>query len=138
MHVTRYLVLALACFSTPAIGQDTTPALSVALNAAQPAAEGCKLPFVVMNTHADIDTALLEAVIFDAGGQVDRLTLFDLGTLPQGRPRVRQFVIPGAACDGIGQILFNGAQACAGDGVTPAVCAQSLQVGSQTGIKVSG
>ena len=51
-------------------------------------------------------------MLFDTSGQVDRLTLFDFGTLPAGRPRVRQFTVSGITCEGLGQILINGAHTC--------------------------
>lgn len=124
--------------ATVALAQDDAPArVAIELNAAQQMDQGCKLSFLVTNTHAaDIDKAVYETVIFDANGQVSRLTLFDFGSLPSSRPRVRQFVIPGTACDAIGQVLFNGAQTC--DGATAGACAKDLTLSTRTGIEVTG
>lgn len=81
---------------------------------------------------------MFEAVIFDAAGQVERLTLLDSGALPAGRPRVRQFILRGAACDGLGKILINGATDCdAGDPGTEA-CMENLELHSRTEIEVIG
>ena len=130
-----------ACLTLATVGasaaQEAAPHLSVELNAAQQQEQGCKLSFLITNAHADdISKAIFETVIFDAEGQVNRLTLFDFGTLPAGRPRVRQFVIPGAACDGIGQVLFNGAETC--DGAGTGACTTGLTLSTRTGIEVTG
>lgn len=131
--------LVVAATATGLLAQDTTHRLSVELNAAQPQEEACKLSFVVVNSHdEDIGKAVFETVIFDASGQVNRLTLFDFGVLPQGRPRVRQFVIPGTPCDAIGQILFNGAQTCESGGLGPDACTRDLGLTSRTEIEVVG
>ena len=120
-----------------AFAQDDAGHLSIELNAAQSVEQGCKLSFVISNSHLDtIGKAVFETVIFDANGQVSRLTLFDFGALPSGRPRVRQFVVPGASCDGIGQVLFNGAATC--DGLADQGCVKGLSVSSRTKIEVSG
>lgn len=132
------VALMMAALVAPAAGlaQDA-PHLSVELNAAQAQETGCKLSFVVTNSHAeDIAKAVFETVIFDANGQVSRLTLFDFGALPAGRPRVRQFVIPGTMCDGIGQVLINGAATC--DGAADGACVQGLTLSTKTDIEVTG
>lgn len=140
MTYSKSTVMA-ACLALASVGavsaQDAEPHLNVELNAAQQQDQGCKLSFLITNGHAeDITKAIFETVIFDAEGQVNRLTLFDFGTLPAGRPRVRQFVIPGAACDSIGQVLFNGANTC--DGAGPDACTKGLTLGSRTDIEVTG
>ncbi|GGE27527.1 hypothetical protein GCM10011360_14750 [Primorskyibacter flagellatus] len=115
----------------------TDARLTVELNAAQQQEQGCKLSFVVTNAHpGDIAKAVFETVIFDSAGQVSRLTLFDFGALPSGRPRVRQFVIPGTACEGIGQVLFNGADTCDGGG--EGACTTNLTLATRTDIEVTG
>lgn len=120
-----------------ATAQDSAPHLSIELNAAQQQEQGCKLSFVVTNAHPeDIAKAVFETVIFDAQGQVSRLTLFDFGALPSARPRVRQFVMPGTACEGIGQVLFNGADTC--EGATDGACTTGLKLSTRTDIEVTG
>jgi hypothetical protein len=113
--------------------------LMIELNAAVTQGDACKLSFLVLNGHpADISGAVFETVLFDAAGQVERLTLFDFGALPSARPRVRQFVVPDIACEDLGQILFNGADTCAGDGIDARACETDLRLESRTGIKVTG
>jgi len=133
------MAVAVAGLLAPSIApaQDAAPQLTIELNAAQTVDQGCKLSFLVTNGHAtDIAKAVFETVIFDDQGQVSRLTLFDFASLPSSRPRVRQFVIPGAACDGIGQVLFNGADTC--DGLEAAACTANLSLATRTDIEVLG
>lgn len=132
-------------FTTPLAAQDQAvdevlgPRISVELNAAQAQEKGCKLSFLVLNGHQkDISKTVLETVIFDKSGQVNRMTLFDFGALPQGRPRVRQFVIPATQCNEIGQILFNGAQTCEGSELPEGACMKEIRLNSRTDIAVLG
>ncbi|MFV0491688.1 MAG: hypothetical protein ACK5M4_07705 [Pseudorhodobacter sp.] len=133
------LLLAMICFASPAPAQDGKAALTIEVNAAQSVENGCNLSFLVENSlDSDIAGAVFETVIFNAEGQVARMTLFDFGALPAGRPRVRQFVLGGQGCDAIGRILFNGAQSCTGEGLTPAACEAALKLQSRTNIEVAG
>ncbi|SFD78188.1 hypothetical protein [Roseivivax sediminis] len=132
--------LCAAATATPILAQEELgPRLSIELNAAETDGAACKMSFVVVNGHdSDISKAVFETVLFDAEGQVDRLTLFDFGALPTGRPRVRQFVISGTPCDGLGRVLFNGADTCEAEALDPAACATDLRLESRTGIEVIG
>jgi len=121
------LLLALA----PGLAAAGPPSLDLALDRAVDVAEGCAATFVVTNHGAGALEALsLEAVIFDAAGRVERLTLFDLGAVPAGARRVREFVIPGAACDGLSAVLINGVAECAPAGAP--VCAGPPALSSHT------
>lgn len=113
--------------------------LQVELNAAETSEANCKLTFLITNRlETALDKAVYEAVLFDQNGTVDRLTLFDFGALPVGRPRVRQFVVPQTSCENLGRILFNGAQTCAGEGVDAGICESDLGLTSRTEIEVLG
>lgn len=121
------LLLALA----PGLAAAGPPALELALDRALDVAEGCAATFVVTNRGAEALEALsLEAVIFDAAGRVERLTLFAMGAVPAGARRVREFVIPGAACDGLSAVLINGMADCAPAGA--AACAGPPALSSHT------
>lgn len=143
MRPLKILTLILAATGGQVFAQETAetdvPAgLSVELNAQADAEGGCLLTFVVSNTHPQpIDAAVFETVLFDAAGQVDRLTLFDFGTLPAGRPRVRQFQIGGMQCDNLGQVLINGASTCTVEGVASDACG-TLELNSRTGTELIG
>ncbi|RYH02532.1 hypothetical protein EU805_07855 [Salipiger sp. IMCC34102] len=127
--------------AAPALVQEPPlQGLRIELNAASESTGGdCTLSFIIENRlPSDIDSAVFETVLFDASGQVDRLTLFDFGTLPQGRPRVRQFSMPGTSCDGIGRILFNGANTCESADAGPDACDAGLELATRTEIEVIG
>ncbi len=118
---------------------DVAPSLSIEFNALGQVEGACRLTFMVTNTMgADIDSVSLEAVIFTTQGTVDRLTIFDLGVLPNGRPRVRQFDVPGLACDAVGQVLVNGLASCTGGTLTPQDCLKSLSLSSRTDAELLG
>ncbi|MEQ8903125.1 MAG: hypothetical protein RID11_05110 [Roseovarius sp.] len=130
--------------ATPVAAQEAdaaaAPSLALSLNSLTATeAGGCRLSFVIRNgLEADIDSLVTEAVLFDAEGQVATMTLFDFGTLPAGRPRVRQFDLAGQGCDGISGVLVNGIGTCEGEGLTPAVCLDGLRLSSETDVEVSG
>lgn len=122
--------------ATPA---SASPALKVELNAADTTEANCKLTFLITNElSAPLDKAVYETVLFDREGTVNRLTLFDFGELPVGRPRVRQFVVPQTTCENLGRILFNGAQSCDGAGIEAGTCESALAPATRTEIEVLG
>lgn len=133
LAVTAALTLA----ALPVSAEDQ--ALSIELNAAAQEDAGCRLSFLAENTMGqDIAQLAIEAVLFDTAGQVSQLTLFDLGALPNGRPRVRQFIVPKAQCDGLSRLLVNGLSACEGTGLSPAKCTEALKLKTRTKIEVIG
>lgn len=118
---------------------DLTGKISVELNAVQTTQSACTLTFVITNgLDTQIDRAVYETVLFDVSGQVNRLTLFDFGSLPPTRPRVRQFAVPVLACDQLGRVLFNGANTCEGEGVAEGDCSTKLMPSTRTAIEVIG
>ncbi|PLS21304.1 hypothetical protein [Neptunicoccus cionae] len=128
--------MALAETATSETAENT---LAIELNAAESIDGSCKLTFVLTNSlGSPLDKLVYEAVLFDTSGKVDRLTLFNFGSLPVKRARVRQLVVPGAQCDGLGRVLFNGANACEGEGVDPAACDAGLEPSTRTEIEVVG
>jgi len=68
----------LVLLSSAALAQETdiSGRVSVELNAVETVETSCKLTFLITNGVAQaIDKVVYEAVLFDANGQVDRLTL---------------------------------------------------------------
>ncbi|QFT60903.1 hypothetical protein FIU94_18895 (plasmid) [Sulfitobacter sp. THAF37] len=119
--------------------EDIVGKIVVELNTAQTTETSCTLTFLVTNgLSTQIDRAVYETVLFDTDGQVDRLTLFDFGTLPPARPRVRQFAVPDLTCDGLGRVLINDAHACEGKGLADGTCGTALTTSSRTKIEVIG
>lgn len=97
--------------------------------------DACRLTFLAQNMlGADIAALALETVLIDVDGRVDRLTLFDFGALPEGIPRVRQFDIPGLACERLGRVLINGVAECSG----AQAFGGALDLGSRTDVEVVG
>ncbi|SFS55710.1 hypothetical protein SAMN04488040_0925 [Sulfitobacter marinus] len=118
---------------------DTGGHIAVELNAAESSAEACTLSFMITNgMKTPVDKLVYEVALFDKAGQVSRLTLFDFGTLPPERPRVRQFAVPQISCDDLGRVLFNGASTCEGDGIAPDACETGLRPSSRADIEVLG
>lgn len=128
-------------FASAAVAQDTESraAVEIELNAVDVNEGSCTLTFMVTNGHAGpIEKVVYETVLFDSAGQVERLTLFDFGTLPPGRPRVRQFSIPGIACDDLSQVLINGARTCDAPDLAATACEASLILETRTRIGLIG
>ncbi len=141
--ITRGLALLAAsvAFAQVAHAQDEVleDAVLIELNATKSNADSCTLTFLILNGHASqIDKAVYETVLFNSGGQVDRLTLFDFGALPPGRPRVRQFSVPGIQCDAVGQVLINGAHTCEAAELDESACQDGLVLDTRTDIEVTG
>ncbi|CUH39281.1 hypothetical protein JSE7799_02005 [Jannaschia seosinensis] len=128
--------LALFTATSPAFAQDAGP-LTVELNAAVEGSDGCTLSFLITNGgEADIGKAVFETVLFDTEGQVERLTLFDFGELPAGRPRVRQFTLSDTTCSGLSRLLVNGVTTC--EAPIEGACTEGLRLTSRTDIEIIG
>jgi hypothetical protein len=139
MRSAFLLAAVLASFPAFAQIEESDGRLTIELNAAQTTDEGCSLSFLIVNgLPAQIDSLVLEAVLFDAEGQVDRLTLFDFGSLPVARPRVRQFALPGPACNGIGTVLINGAETCETGAGASSACVDALDLRTRVEIDLIG
>ena len=138
MRKTTHLAALLSLIITQANAQDIPTVLSIELNAQASNAAGCLLTFVISNGHPkEIESAVFETVLFNKAGQVDRLTLFDFGSLPAGRPRVRQFQIDGLACEDLGQALINGASSCKVAGADSPLCS-TLKLSTRSGTALVG
>ena len=119
--------------------EETGPRLSIELNATEQVDQSCRMSFLIRNGHeADVESAVFEAVLFDAEGRVDRLTLFDFGTLPAGRPRVRQFLLSNLDCGSLGQVLINGAETCEAGELGETACTEGLELNSRADVELIG
>lgn len=131
---------AVALASHGVAAQDAeTAQLSLELNTVQEVEGGCLLSFVAQNGYAaDIESVVFETVLFNKAGGVDRLTLFDFGALPAGRPRVRQFVVPQLSCADLGRVLINGASTCEAGDLGAAACSEGLSLSSRIDVEILG
>jgi hypothetical protein len=135
MRPSHVLSLCLLLTAPAAVAQETVGSLSLELNRIDPLQGACRLTFLAQNAlGADLAALSLETVLIDRSGQVERLTLFEFGALPDGIPRVRQFDIPGLACEGLGRVLINGVAECS----TGATCAERLELSTRTDVEIVG
>lgn len=135
----RLFAMICAGLIASAAAAESETALGLELNTADLVGESCRLTFVLSNGLAqDIEQLVAETVLFSSAGGVILLTLFDFGTLPAGRPRVRQFEVSGTACDQIGQVLINGVATCTVAGAASTACAERLRLSSRIDIGVDG
>ena len=133
------MLCALAPVSGIAQETDITNKISIELNAAQTTDTNCTLTFLITNgLESPIEGLTFETVLFDQGGQVNRLTLFNFGDLPPARPRVRQFAVPDVSCEALGRIIFNGANTCTVSGAPSDICETGLILSTRTDIEVLG
>lgn len=122
--------------STTAMAQEAPRSIAIELNGAEANDKACRLSFVVANgLEQSIDDMALELVLFDKDGRVDRFVVVRTAKVPAGKSRVRQFDIPEATCPSIARILVNDVKECAGEGLTPAACAESIKVATRSTIK---
>lgn len=134
------MLVSLAFAGAAAAGDgETDRSLRLELNTMTQTESACRLTFVVDNAlGADLDALVLETVVFDAGGVVERLSLFDFQSVPEGRTRVRQFDLPGAECAALGRVLVNAAEDCSGAGLEAGACMEHLRLESRADLEVSG
>ncbi|MEO0937170.1 MAG: hypothetical protein AAFY38_03360 [Pseudomonadota bacterium] len=135
----RLISMICAGLIASAAAAESEARLGLELNTADLVGDSCRLTFVLSNGLAqEIEQLVAETVLFSSEGGVILLTLFDFGILPAGRPRVRQFEVPGTACTGIGQVLINGVATCTVAGAASPACAERLVVSSRIDIGVDG
>ena len=135
------LTIALMTWAVAAQAQEDTQErrIDVELNTAATLESGCQLSFLISTTYPEqVDSLIVETVIFDASGGVNRLTLFDFGQIPSGRPRVRQFVIPETSCDQLSRLLINGVNTCSVANTPDADCQNDLTTRSRTDLELIG
>ncbi|MEL6504903.1 MAG: hypothetical protein AAFQ10_10680 [Pseudomonadota bacterium] len=109
-------------------------ALAVELNTASDTGSGCQLSFVARNTLSDsLSQVGFEMAFFDTEGALLRMSTLDFRDLPQKRTKIRQFVIPDRACNGLGRVLVNDVPVC--EGRTSDTCYDALKLSSRISIK---
>lgn len=98
------------------------------------AAELCRVSLVVENTlGAEIADLAIELALFGPAGRVDGMLVLDLGRLPAGRTRVRQYDLEAPGC-AFSRILVNQVITCEGPGLDPRACADALVVTDRTDV----
>ena len=123
----RILIPALCAMLAATAAGATGPRLVLELNSAEPVDDACRISLLVENTlPGDIAALGIEAVLFDLSGKVARLLTLDLQDAPRGRPRLRQFDLPGLECATLSRVLVNAVPVCSGAGLEPSACLDAL------------
>lgn len=139
LSVCVLLAGAVPCGSLAQSTGHSASTVNIELNTVNEIGAACRLTFVAENsTGSDIEEAVLETVVFDTSGGVVTLSLFDFRDLPQGRPRVRQFDIPGIVCSSVGRVLINGAHRCIAEGEESSLCEEALSLSSRIAVELLG
>ena len=147
MQTVRQLWTAAAIFPLAVAGPATAgeeavsaaPSISIELNSVETHEAGCRITFMAKNgLPGDAKSLVLETVLFTRAGEVERMTLFDMGALPAGRPRVRQFDVGSLDCADLGRVLINEVATCEGDGLDPDTCLDVLRFKSRLEVELLG
>lgn len=127
---------ALTIAAAPALAEDSTPALSLELNALQPSDKGCRLTFLVTNgLGGDLTRASFEIPLFDKEGVIDRLKVLDFKDLSVGKTKVSRFDLAGTDCAKVSRVLINSVTECKGAGIEPDACIRRLKAETKAHIK---
>lgn len=124
------LVSLCLAISSGAAAQDAET-IALELNKAETVAGSCRITLVVKNDLASALEAFgLDLVIFDKSNGVAGYAGIDIGPLPKGKTRVRQYDLPNIACDSIASLLVNDVRACERTDAAPAGCQPYLKLNS--------
>lgn len=113
------------------------PGISVELNNAEAQGQGCRVSFLFKSgLPSKVDDMALEVALFDAGGKVVEFLVLNVGSLPPGKSRVRQFDLRNRGCEAISRLLVNDVKSCKGAELTPDSCLGLLTVTSTAPLKL--
>ncbi len=108
--------------------------LAMELNSLTTSENGCKVNFVMRNgLESAIDALSLEIVLFGSDGRIASILNLQVGELPLGKTRVKQFRLK--SCEGIERILINKVSECRGAGLSPKNCSQKLRTTNRTEVQ---
>lgn len=137
----RILFLSVLLGAGAAAAQEAPAAkgLDIELNALAPSEKGCLFTFVAGNgLGAGLSKVSFEFVIFNDKGTVERLALLDFRDLPAGKSKVRQFDVPGIACDTVKTLLINDAPVCEGEAIEKSRCMDGIVTRSKATAGLQG
>lgn len=117
---------------------DKSPGIAIELNTARQTGANCNLSFVFRNSlPSAIEAMILEVVLFNTEGLVDKFLRLKTGALPPGKMRVKQFVLKGRSCTGLSRILINDVPVCRGGNLPAAACLGAVRVNSRSHIELT-
>ncbi|MSO71857.1 MAG: Tat pathway signal sequence domain protein [Alphaproteobacteria bacterium] len=108
------LLTALAIFAAAGLAQaQTAPGIGLELNRIEDAGQSCRIYLVLDNaTDANFSSFLVDLVVFDAEGVIQRRIAFENAPLPAHRTRVKQFDLERLTCAQAARIHFNDVAEC--------------------------
>jgi hypothetical protein len=117
-------------------GEASAGTIKLELNKAEDAGPNCRFSFVMTNqTVEPISAASYEIVVFDTNEVINQMSVFDFGPLPVGKTVVRQFELPGLACENAAKFLINGPAGCSGER-EPDHCTVPLTLSSRNSLSL--
>lgn len=137
MHYRRIfmgLLVVVSLAGTAGASAAETATLDMELNSLTTSENGCKVNFVMRNgLESAIDALSLEIVLFGNDGRIASILNLQVGELPLGKTRVKQFRFK--SCADISRILINTVNECRGAGLAPKKCSQKLKTTNRTKVQ---
>jgi hypothetical protein len=114
MRFLRSILAAGALFASMAEAQaQTAPGVTLELNRVEDAGQACRIYLVLDNTtEANFASFLVDLVVFDAEGVIQRRIAFESAPLPSKRTRVKLFDLERLTCAQVARIHFNDVIEC--------------------------
>lgn len=129
------LLAALAILCAGLAEAQTAPGVGLELNRVEDAGQACRIYLVVDNqTDSNFASFLVDLVVFDAEGIVQRRIAFENAPLPSKRTRVKQFDLERLTCAQVTRIHFNDVAECR-DQSGKRDCAGLVQLSNRTRTK---
>ena len=126
---------AMAVSALPAAAQTDASTLSIELNNARDANNGCRLTYIAINgTGSVIDKSSYEIVVFDSDDRVQQFLILEFGRLPAGKTKVVEFDFANRGCAEISRILVNDVSECETNGAAASICIDNLRTSTRTDI----
>jgi len=130
---------ALTCLTVPLTtsfaAAQPVETIAIQLNEAATVGDACRLTFVFRNELPNTVEALgLDLVLFDRSEGVSGYAAVDVGALPAGKTRVRQYDVAKGDCSEIVRVLLNDVRACEIEAGTDRDCLPLLSLSSRSEI----
>lgn len=101
--------------------------VTIELNRLQEVDTACRLSLVYTNMlAAPVETMMIETVLFNADGGVERFLVLKSRPLPPKKIRVQQFDISDFKCSAIGSLLLNDVKECKAGSLTRSDCLDAI------------
>ncbi|AXS41662.1 hypothetical protein [Breoghania sp. L-A4] len=129
------LLALLAAPVSPAAAQEAAKGIHFELNKAETVNGTCRVTLVTRNDMASALKAFsVDLVVFDDAEGVAGYAAIDIGALPAGKTRVRQYDVAKGDCGGFSRFLVNDVRACEGASGEVQDCLGALRLSSRTKI----